>query len=116
MKETKIKALVQKSKLETSNDFTKKILDKLEVKPEVEKKTVWPFGITFGTVTLLIVSLSYLIFRNIDALSLEFNQISGRLKAPILLLISVIFLLSLNYMIRLNEARKRIKTETFNYN
>ncbi len=101
MKENRIKDLLIKSKPKTSHDFSNKLIDKLEI--QQEKTRVWSFKMVFMIVTFMIVVLSFFLFRFFD-LFVEPQKFN--LKIPLFLIVSIVFILCINYLMRLNETHK----------
>ncbi|MEM7087161.1 MAG: hypothetical protein AAF489_13320 [Bacteroidota bacterium] len=114
MNEKKIKEVIQKSKLETSSGFVDTVVQKVAARQEVKRTVVWPFGITFIGLSALMLFQSYLLYMFFGSATSVLNGQSSSLKVPIFLLFSILFLLGLNYVIRLKKAHQQMNHKTYN--
>ncbi|GMN05886.1 hypothetical protein MTsPCn5_12750 [Croceitalea sp. MTPC5] len=110
MKEDKIKKLIQQSKLETSNGFTERLIHKLEAQPKQQKTPIRSYQKMLFPTILIVVFMSYLVYRFSDSIFSLFNTELNLSNKPIFMISSIFFLFLINYMIRLNEAYKKLNT------
>ncbi|WP_394746936.1 hypothetical protein [Spongiimicrobium salis] len=104
MKEDQLKTLIQKSKRETSPDFTEQLMEKIALRQEQKKTVVWPFKIVFGALVFLLIGLSYLIFIGFD-IHLPLSDTSLKnMRMPIVLGVFAFLFFVLNHMMRLHES------------
>jgi len=110
MKEDKIKKLIQQSKLETSHGFTERLIHKLEAQPKQQKVSMLSYQKMLLPITLIVVFMSYLIYRFSDSIVSLFNTGINLSNKPIFMISSIFFLFLINYMVRLNETYKKLNT------
>ncbi len=108
MKEEEIKRIVQKSELETSADFTDRLMLQIEKnrnkKPAVFTVFLWILPV----LCLLSAVISYLLFKNYGStflLSPLNLKISG---TPVFVMVTVILLFAINYGLQLHENYKQL--------
>lgn len=109
MNEKEAKKWVKKSIVTTSDDFTDKLMERLESKPVVVKTFVWPFKTIFCLILTVMLSVSYLIYKNFDS---SYNLFSADIDISgthIFLGTTILFLLALNHVLKLNETYKSLK-------
>ncbi len=104
MNEEKTRDLLQKSIVETSDDFTDKLMRRLVVETAAKKPFVWNFTLTFSVLVLAILAVSLTSYKflksgvNLFAIGLEVD------RTPIFLISTVLFFLALNYILKLNHT------------
>ncbi len=110
MKEDEIKKLIQRSKLETSNGFTERLIHKLETQPKQQQVSLPSFRKMMVPIISIVVFMSYLVYRFSDSIFSLFNTELNLSNKPIFMISSIFFLFLINYMIRLNETYKKLNT------
>jgi hypothetical protein len=107
MKEDQIKKIVQNSQLETSYDFTHRLMEQIEI--EKSTAAIWSFKQILLFTIGLIIGLSFILFQ---FLNFSIHLPIDHLKRPLFLILSTLFLFGINYLIRLNEAYKGLQKKT----
>ncbi len=111
MKQDQMKQLIQKSTVRTSEDFTDTLLSKIEAQESIEstplpfpfKKIVIGFSIALALIPFLIYTTNHSIQ---GILSIDIKIPSMALS----IMVTIAFLLGLNYILRLNETYKKLET------
>jgi hypothetical protein len=104
MKEEKARDLLQKSINETSEDFTDKLMRRLEAEKVAKKNSTWNFTPTFSVLVLVILAISFTSYKflkpgvNLFDMGLEIG------RTPIFTIGTVLFFLALNHILKLNET------------
>ncbi|MEM6719747.1 MAG: hypothetical protein AAF611_10550 [Bacteroidota bacterium] len=108
MKEEQLKNLMQKSTVETSDNFTDALMQQLEMLEETKPIQLISFRkmIAFSVASLVIVSLiAY------QYLAPFLSELSGSVKVtktPIFAVCLLVCLLGLNYMLRLQQSYRKL--------
>lgn len=63
MKDEQIKKIIEKSKLETSDGFTDRLMDKIEASKSVETAKPWGFRTVLFAILAIIVTISFCVFK-----------------------------------------------------
>ena len=108
MKDEQLKKILKKSTLETSDDFINNLMESIETSQEVPKSSFWSsFRITliFSALLLCIISYTAFILTHSDFIGLEY--FSKLPKTPFFLLLVLGALVAINYVITLNEQKKK---------
>ncbi|MDY8137681.1 hypothetical protein [Aquimarina sp. 2201CG5-10] len=107
MKERRTEDLIKKGTISTSDDFTDKLMLKLEAQQEITKTQVWSFKKVYGILIIVLSLTSFLIFRFLNHLLASINiNIS---KVSIFIMIAIPFFICLNYLVRLNTNALLLK-------
>jgi len=104
MNEQQLKELLQQSKIETSPDFTDNLMNQIELTPKTKKSNLWSFPLVLSVISLVAFVISYLLYTSPSAF---FQAKAATFKTPVLLIVSVSFLLVINYVIKMNEIQKK---------
>lgn len=110
MKEEEIKRIVQNSKLETSADFTDRLMLKIEEK-EAKRKTALNriFVLVLSGLCALSIAISYLLFTNFGS-TFIFSPFKLKISGtPVFLVITVFLLFAINYWLRLRHNYKNLE-------
>ncbi len=99
MNEEKARDLLQKSIIKTSDDFTDKLMRRLEVEKVEKKPFSWSFTPTFLVLALAILAISFTSYKFLKSGVNLFDL--GRI--PIFTIGAVLFFLALNHILKLNE-------------
>jgi formate hydrogenlyase subunit 3/multisubunit Na+/H+ antiporter MnhD subunit len=111
MNEQKIKEILERSRLETSSDFTEKLIYRIETKKSEGTSIVWSFPTILTVVTLILFCVSFLLYQSLNSRGFFFGINRNELKTPFFLIFSILFLLVINYIMKLNETHKQRKNE-----
>jgi len=109
MNEEKARDLMQKSIVETSDDFTDKLMRRLEAEKAAKMPFAWNFAPTFAVLVLAILTISFTSYKflksgvNLFDIGLEIG------RTPIFTISTVIIFLALNYILKLNETYSLFK-------
>ncbi|WP_299180027.1 hypothetical protein [uncultured Aquimarina sp.] len=108
MKEENIKKILEKSTVETSDDFINKLMKKVDVQQKAKKSSFWSFNIVIVACSILLFivvgSLYNLSEYDFKIFSSFFNNIP---KTPIFLMIIITILCFMNSIIRLNYFNEK---------
>lgn len=111
MKKDVIKDLVEKSEIVTSEGFTDKLMQHIELKTEVKPAFKWSFKKILSVMGILAVAVSFFTFKALDRSSYIFNKDIGSLKIPLFISVTIILLYSINYLLRLNDNYRQINND-----
>lgn len=109
MNEQKIREIIEKSKLETSCDFTEKLMYRIETKKSEATSIVWSFTTILTVLIIILFGVSFLVYQALNSRDFFFGINRNELKTPFFLIFSIFFLLVINYIIKLNETHKQRK-------
>lgn len=104
MNDKDTKQLLDKSIVEASDDFTDKLMQRLEAKKIDKKVSVWRFTLIFSALVILLFVISYASYKLLKSDALPFYISIENVKTPIFLMVTALLFLSLNYILKLNEA------------
>ena len=106
MKEDSLKKLIQKSTLETSDDFINNLMDTIEVSKQPQKVNFWnSYKFTLICTSILIIFITGVLFkllRQESALTI-FKEIP---TTPIFAIVTLVLLYTINSIIKLKEKSK----------
>ena len=103
MREEEINKIVQKSLLKNSDSFMDDLMDKIEVKERMEEPFVWPIKITLSVISAILLLISFTLYKSWHLSNdLLYTGISVS-KTAILLIVSLIFLSTINHILKLHE-------------
>lgn len=100
MNEEKARDLLQKSIVETSDDFTDKLMRRLDAEKVAKKTLTWNFKPVFSILVLAMLPISFTFYKFLKSGASLFDI--GR--TPIFVVAAVLLFLGLNYILRLNET------------
>ena len=103
MNEEKARDLLQKSIIETSEDFTDKLLMRLEAEKAAKKTFVWNFIPIFSVLVLIMLAIGFTSYKFLKSGVYLFDIGLEIGRAPIFAIGAVLFFLALNYILKLNE-------------
>ena len=108
MKEQDIDKLIKKSRVNTSDDFTDRLIQNIEYKSEMNSTHIWSFKMVLRSiVTLMIIICGLLYVLLKDAYPIF--DIEIHISKSFVFLISLIaFLFCVNYLLRLNTTYRSI--------
>lgn len=104
MKEEEIKRIIKKSKVETSTDFTDRLMMKIEEKEAQKPAFKWIFPVILSVLCLLSIAISYLLFTNFGS---TFLLSPFKLKVPgtpLFLVFTIFLLFAINYWLQLKSS------------
>lgn len=104
MNEEKTRDLLQKSIVETSDDFTDKLMRRLDTEKVVKKTFAWNFIPTFSILVLAMLAISFTSYKFLKSGAKLFDIDLEIGRTPIFTLGTVLFFLALNYILKLNET------------
>lgn len=104
MNEKDTKELLEKSIIETSNGFTDKLMQRIEVKERVEKTIVWRFKPIFSILIIAMLAISFTFYKYLESSAGLFDSGIEIGRTPIFLIGTILLFLTLNYILRLNEV------------
>ncbi len=106
MKEEELKKIINKSTVETSDDFINNLMNAIEVKEQTKNNLTWSLKIVLITCFILIVLLLWVLPKVIDYK--VFNFFSFEIpKTPLFLTITFVFLYYVNSIVRLNHHNSK---------
>lgn len=106
MKEDRFKELMQKSTLETSDDFINSLMDTIEVSKHQKSKFWNSFSFTITITTILILlgtGMLYKLLRQ-EQITIDFLEVIP--ATPLFIVVTAILLYALNSMIRIHSKLK----------
>ncbi len=104
MNEEKARDILQKSIVETSDDFTDKLMRRLDAE-KVEKKTfAWNFTPVFSVLVLAMLAISFASYKFLRSGAKPFDIGLEIGRTPIFTIVAILFFLALNYILKLNET------------
>ncbi len=106
MKEEEIKKIVQNSILETSDGFVDDLMNKVEIREATTVSLVWSVQTVILAISIIVFLLAFLCLKSSHISHYVSNIGFSIPKLPLLWMISLIFLSSINYLLRLNEEYK----------
>ncbi len=104
MKEEKARDLLQKSIIETSDDFTDKLMRRLEAEKAAKKTLSWSFTSMFLVLSLAILVLSFISYKFLKSGVDIFNIGLDIGRTPIFIIGTILVFIALNYTLKLNET------------
>ncbi|AXT55140.1 hypothetical protein D1815_04980 [Aquimarina sp. AD1] len=108
MKEENVKKILEKSTVETSDDFINKLMKKVDVQQNTKKSSFWSFKIVIVACSILLFiaigSLHNFPEHNFSMFGSFFNNIP---KTPFFLMIIITILCFMNSIIRLNYFNEK---------
>lgn len=108
MKEEQLKKIIKKSTIETSDDFINDLMVSIKKSQEVEEKYFWwSFKPVLIACAILVLTLTFFLFKLLSADTSFLNPIVSVHKTPIFIVITLIFLYYINSIIKLNKMRTR---------
>lgn len=112
MKEEKTRDLLQKSSIETSDNFTNKLIQRLEAKKVAKKTFTWNFTPTFSVLVLAVLASSFTFYKFLKSGVHLFDTGIEIGRTPIFSVGAILFFLALNYILKLNETYSLSKNNT----
>lgn len=109
MKEEEIKKIVQQSKVETSTNFTDRLMIKIEEKKAQKPAFKWMFPLVLSILSLFSLVISFMLFINFGSTFLlsPFNlKIPGTL---VFIIITVLLLFAINYWLQLKHGYEALQ-------
>lgn len=104
MNEDKTRDLLQKSIIETSDDFTDKLMQRLEAKEVAKRTFVWSFTPTLSVLIVAMLAISFTFYKFLKSGADLFDTGIEIGRTPIFSVGTVLFFLALNYILKLNET------------
>lgn len=104
MNEKDTKELLEKSIIETSDDFTDKLMQRLEAAEVAEKTSVWRFTPIFSVLIVVILTLSFAFYKYLESGATLFQTGIEISRTPIFLIVTVLLLFAINHILKLNET------------
>ena len=109
MKEEELKKLVQKSAMSTSEDFTDRLMHRIETEDVAETKVTWSFGRVWVAVLILVMGIGYMCYRLISNSSGYYTADLHKYKIPMLMLTTLAFLFMLRKLLLWREMEHSLK-------
>lgn len=107
MKEEELKKIIQKSTLETSDDFINKLMHTIDAKEEERKVFLWnSFRPVLITSSILLVVITFIFYKLLQVQSSFLEILSSIPKTPLFVLVTMFLLYILNWSIRTYERMK----------
>lgn len=107
MKEETAKQLLKQSKVPTSAGFTDALMEQIEALPVRETPT-FPLGRIAAWVGVIALVMSILVYRRLGAW--EGFQAVSLGKTPLLIGVTLVLLLAVNYVLRLQRTQRKMIT------
>ncbi|GGG12255.1 hypothetical protein GCM10011344_11210 [Dokdonia pacifica] len=109
MKEESLKKIMQKSTLETSDDFINNLMDTIEVSKQQQKIRFWnSYKFTLITTLILIIPATGLLFRLLRQESAVLSIFKNIPITPMFVAITLLLLYMINTIIKLQETSKNV--------
>lgn len=108
MKEDQIKKIIQKSTVETSDDFINTLMQLIEAEEKVKPTSVWW---SFRTILILCSLLTMIITLGVfrfSTMGMEILNIGGIPKTPVFIVVTVLLLCLINHLIRVSENQNSV--------
>ncbi len=103
MKEEQLKKIIQKSAIETSDDFLNNLMHSIEAKQKMRQPSFWwSFKTVLMICMLLVMVISFLLFKDVT-----FGVATNIPKTPVFVIITAALLFGINHIMRLNENQKK---------
>ncbi len=103
MNEASIKKMVGKSLIETKEDFTDQLMDRIETaERNVETPTLWSFNLVCAICIIGMVITSFLVYRFAEPL-LQENGSFLISKTPVLVFNLLVYLFGINYLLSVKQ-------------
>lgn len=112
MNEEKARDLVQQSIIETSDDFTDKLMNRIEAKKTTRETFSWRFTPTFSVLVLAVLALSFTSYKFLKSGTDLFDIGLEIGRTPIFTIGTVIVFLALNHVLKLYETYSLSKNNT----
>ncbi|MEL6812908.1 MAG: hypothetical protein AAFP76_16395 [Bacteroidota bacterium] len=109
MKEEEVKKLMQKSVMSTSEDFTDRLMHRIETEDVAETKVTWSLGRVWVAVLILMTGIGYMCYRLISNASLYPTVDLRDYKIPMLLVPVLAFLFTLRKLLLWREMEYGLK-------
>ncbi len=107
MKEEELKKIIQKSTLETSDEFINKLMHTIDVKEEKRKMSLWnSFRPVLITSSVLMVMITFIFYKLLQVESRFLEVLSSVPKTPLFVLVTLFLLYVINWSIRTYEQMK----------
>ena len=107
MKEESLKKIMQKSSVETSDDFMNTLMNRIEVSKEKRKIKIWnSFRYTLVATLVLLIPATGILFKLLRQESSFLSALKEIPTTPIFVIITLFLLYSINSMIRLQNHSK----------
>jgi hypothetical protein len=113
MKEESLKKIMQKSSIETSDDFMNTLMNRIEVSKEEQKVTIWnSFRHTLVAALVLLIPATGILFKLLRQESSFLSTLKDIPATPIFVITTLLLLFGINSMIRLqNHAKMTTSTQ-----
>lgn len=107
MKEESLKKIMQKSSIETSDDFMNTLMNRIEVSKEEQKVTIWnSFRYILIAVLVLLIPATGILFKLLRQESSFLSTLKDIPTTPVFVVITLFLLYGINSMIRLQNHAK----------
>ncbi len=103
MKDDLTTQLIKKSKVETTSDFTDKLIHKIEAQTELKKSRTRLFANALKYAIAAIIVICIVIPFFLDTLSFRIT------KTPLYVLCALLLLVSFNYILKLRDMEKSLQ-------
>ncbi|MBW1296460.1 hypothetical protein [Aquimarina litoralis] len=110
MKEEKLKEMISKSTIETSDDFINKVMKGIELQEERKKQSIfWSFPVILFVCSALILAIVGLLFYMLNIQNfMEYATFNSIPKTPVFLLVIGVAFYYINHIMRLHHNEKTI--------
>ncbi|WP_422860742.1 hypothetical protein ACOKFD_07885 [Flagellimonas sp. S174] len=112
MNEKDIKELLGKSIIKASDDFTDKLMLRLEAKKVTKKSFVSNFTLTFSVLALAILAMSFTLYKYMSDCFTLFDTDFEIDRIPIFVTTTALLLLAINHVLRLNHIYSVFKSNS----
>ncbi|WP_281986386.1 hypothetical protein [Aquimarina aggregata] len=104
--EEKLRQLLKKSTINTSDDFINNLMHTIEDKHSAKSPSIWwSFKTVFIACTALVLILTFILFKLIHIENGFLGSISNIPKMPIFLIITTVFLYYINTLVKLSTRK-----------
>ncbi len=108
MKEEHIKKIIKKSRIETSEVFVDELMNAIEKSQETKKiKSWWSFKVVLTVCAVLVLFLTFFLFKLLHHDSGFLTSLIGGHKMPIFIVVTLILLYNINSILKFNTNPPR---------
>ncbi len=106
MKEEQLKKIIEKSTIETSDDFINNLMSSVEMNQERKKSLKRLFKTVLIVISILSIAISFILFQYTGDKNSPINVLTHIPKTPLFVVFMIAILGYINAFIRLNEQNK----------
>lgn len=108
MNEKDTKELLEKSIIETSGNFSDKLMHRIEAEELEGETSVWSFKSVFSVLVVVVAVVSFVLYKYLESGIIFFEN----RRTPIFAAITILLLLAINYVLKLYEEYNMFKSNT----